>query len=169
MNLTEQSFVVKNKEFGPEHSEIIKLKNQIEDLKAKLKKRVAGILFALDARVNALKKSLEGFEAEVQLAKTNDIAKVQESRPYYDAKHRLDELMRFRQILNMKIATEKVDMDLPKRAMAEVIDRARPGLRPVSPNRYRASACFAFGLLLSLIGIVIVKGAVRPQLARRAT
>ena len=116
--------------------------------------------------MNALKKSLEGLEAEVQLAKTNDIAKAQESRPYYDAKHRLDELMRFRQILNMKIASEKVDMDLPKRAMVEIIDRARPGLRPVSPNRYRASACFAFGLLLGLIGLVMIKGAVLPQLTR---
>src|SRR5205085_3908832 len=59
LNIAEQGLVIKKKEFGPEHSEIIKTISQIEDLKEKIKNRVDGILFSLDAKVAALRKSLE--------------------------------------------------------------------------------------------------------------
>jgi uncharacterized protein involved in exopolysaccharide biosynthesis/Zn-dependent protease with chaperone function len=158
-SMAEQALVIKKKEFGPEHVEIIKLNSQLEDLKDKIKKRVNGIIFALDARVSALGKSLEGLEAEVQSATTKDIAKAHQSQPYYDAKRRLEQLQRFNQVLTVKIASEKIDVDLPKSAMVEIVDRAIAPSRAVSPNRYRAISCSALGLLMALVGIVMVKGA----------
>src|SRR5207244_13270761 len=46
---------------------------------------------------------------------------------YADAKRTLDEQLRERQMLNMKIAAEKIDVDLPKTSMVQIIDQATAG------------------------------------------
>ncbi len=163
--MAEQSLVAKSKDFGAQHIEIIKLNEQIADLKKKIKLRVEGIMSSLDARVTASRKSLEGLHEEVQSATTKDIAAAQQSQRYYDAKHQLEQLQRFAQILTQKIASEKIDMDLPKTGMVEIVDQATAPIRPVSPNLYRAVSCCALGLLLAVIGIVMVKGALRRSYA----
>ena len=122
-------------------------------------------MYSLDAKVTASRKSLEDLNEEVQSATTNDIATAQQSQPYYEAKHHLEQLQRFGQILTQKIASEKIDMDLPKTGMVEIVDQAMAPSRPMSPNLYRAVSCCALGLLLALIGIVMVKGALRRSYA----
>ena len=65
---------------------------------------------------------------------------------------KLVEAQRFRNILNMKMVSEKVDVSLPTTGMVEIIDRAVPGLRPVRPNKplnIFLGACG--GMLLALI------------------
>ena len=102
-------------------------------------------------------------ERDVEKALTNDIQKARASRPYFDAKRNLEELQRFRQILTMKIESEKIDLSLPKTMMVEITDPAYPGLRPVSPNRPRASALIILGVLLDLIGLRMLKGKPRAN------
>jgi capsular polysaccharide biosynthesis protein len=48
---------------------------------------------------------------------------------------RLEDLQRFGQVLFMKIASEKADLNLPATAMVQIVDEAKPGLRPVRPNK----------------------------------
>jgi len=62
-------------------------------------------MFAMDAKVASLGESLTNFEKEVVKATDTDIEKAKSSRPYYDKKRELDELVRFRQLLTMKIAS----------------------------------------------------------------
>jgi Mg-chelatase subunit ChlD len=54
------------------------------------------------------------------------------SRPYFEAKAELEELKRFREILDMKIASEKIDADLPKTAMVEIVNKAVPATKDSS-------------------------------------
>ncbi len=148
LTMAEQSLVVKSKDFGAQHTEIIKLNDQIADLKRKINDRVEGIMSSLDSKVIALRKSLEGLKAEVDSATTNDIAKAHQSQPYYDAKHHLEQLQKFGQLLTYKIASEKIDVDLPKTAMVEIVDQAQPGLRPVRPNK---PLNIALGIIIGLV------------------
>src|ERR1044071_5094375 len=135
LTLAEQTLVTKSKDYGDKNSEIIKLNDQIADLKTKINARVEGIMSSLDAKVTALRKSLEGLKGEVDTATTNDILKAHQSQPYYDAKRHLEQLQKFGQLLTMKILSEKIDVDLPKTTMVEIVDQAQPGLRPVRPNK----------------------------------
>jgi len=146
--LAEQSMVIRTNQFGPESEEILKLKSQIADLNIKIQKRVDGILFSLTAGVDASRKSLEALQSEVNLARTNDIAKAQESQPYYDAKNRLEQLKRFSQMLSLKIAAENIDVELPKSTMVEIVDKAQPGVRPVRPNK---PLNIALGIIIGLV------------------
>jgi len=148
LNVADQSRVIKTKDYGPEHAESIKAISLVEDLHDKVKQRIKGIMIALDARVAASREYLVTVETEKAAATTNDITKAALFRPYFEAKRALDETMRFRQILNMKIAAEKIDVDLPKTTMVEIIDNATAGLRPVRPNK---PLNIALGIIIGLV------------------
>src|SRR5262249_6896738 len=45
---------------------------------------------------------------------------------YLNARKELEELQRSQQILNMKMASERIDVDVPKSAMVEIVDQAKP-------------------------------------------
>ena len=148
LTVAEQRLVVLEKDFGPEHAEVLKCKAMKDDLHDKIKSRVEGSMLGLDARVLSQKSSLENFTKEVAQAKTNDIVEAGHSRPYFEAKRALEELQRFRQILDAKIAYEKIDVVLPKTMMVEIVDRAVPGLRPVRPNK---PLNIALGIIIGLV------------------
>ena len=148
LTVVEQRLVTLEKEYGPEHAEVIKCKAMAEDLHTKIKDRVNGILLGLDARVLSMKASLDNFENEVAKATTNDVAQANRTRPYFEAKRALDELQRFRQVLDSKIAFEKIDVVLPKTMMVEIVDKAVPGLRPVRPNK---PLNIALGIIIGLV------------------
>jgi polysaccharide biosynthesis transport protein len=148
LNLAQQVLIVKRRDFGPENPEVLKATESVAQLQTNIQKQVSAIMTSLEAKVAASRKYVESLEADVRQATTNDIVKAAASRPYVEAKRNLEELTRFRQILNMKIASEKMDVDLPKTAMVEIIDEARPSLRPVRPNK---PLNIALGIIIGLV------------------
>jgi polysaccharide biosynthesis transport protein len=148
LTMAEQRLVVLEKEYGPLNSEVTKAKAMAEDLHNKIKRRVDGIMLGLDARVLSLSNSLDNLEKEVEKATTNDVARANETRPYFEAKRTLEELQRFRQLLDYKIAGEKIDVELPKTMMVEIVDKAVPGMRPVRPNK---PLNIALGIIIGLV------------------
>ena len=148
LTVAEQRLVTQEKEYGPLNTEVIKCKAMAEDLHNKIKSRVDGILLGLETRVLSLSNSLDNLEKEVALATTNDVVRANQTRPYFEAKRALDELQRFRQILDMKIASEKIDVDLPKTMMVEIVDRAVPSARPARPNK---PLNIALGIIIGLV------------------
>jgi polysaccharide biosynthesis transport protein len=148
LTMAEQTLVTLEKVYGPEHSEVLKSKAMAEDLKIKIKNRVNGIMLGLEARVLSLSNSLDKLQQEVRAATTNDVTQASLTRPYFDAKSELEELKRFRQVLDAKIAYEKIDVELPKTTMVEIVDKAQPGLRPVRPNK---PLNIALGIIIGLV------------------
>jgi len=148
LTVAEQRLVLLEKEYGPLNAEVIKCKALADDLHNKIKIRVNGIMLGLDTRVLSLSNSLANLEMEVALATTNDVIRAGQTRPYFEAKRNLDELQRFRQILDVKIAAEKIDVDLPKTMMVEIVDRAQPSARPVRPNK---PLNIALGIIIGLV------------------
>ena len=148
LNMAEQRQVTLEKDYGPQNVEVLKNKAMVDDLHSKIKSRVDGIMLGLDTRVVSLSNSLESLKQEVDNATTNDVAQANRTRPYFDAKRDLEQLERFRQILDAKIAYEKIDVDLPKTMMVEIVDKAVPGLRPVRPNK---PLNIALGIIIGLV------------------
>jgi succinoglycan biosynthesis transport protein ExoP len=146
--MAEQRLIQVKKDYGPEHVEVQKAANLVEDLQSKIKKRVDGILVGLSTRVSALEEKLATLESEVSSAQSNDIAKAEQSQPYFEKKRQLEELQRFRQILYLKIASEKIDTSLPKTSMVQIVDRAVQGTRPVRPNK---PLNIALGIIIGLV------------------
>jgi hypothetical protein len=106
-----------------------------EEVKGGANGQADGVMLGLAARVTALKKVSESLEKEAQVAVQTGIDNANKSRPYFTAKRKLEELQRFGQVLDMKIHSERTEIDLPKTTLVEVIDKAIPGYRPVRPNK----------------------------------
>ena len=51
-------------------------------------------------------------------------------------------------VLDMKIASEKIDVELPKTMMVEIVDKAVPSARPVRPNK---PLNIALGIIIGLV------------------
>jgi capsular exopolysaccharide synthesis family protein len=148
LNLAEQRLIILKKDYGPEHAEVQKVSAQVEDLTRKITERVNGILGGLEAKVASVRESLATLEKEVEAATQLDLEKAAESRPYWDAKQNLEELKRFRQLLTMKMFSERTEMELPKTSMVEIVETAKPGMRPVRPNK---PLNIALGVIIGLV------------------
>ena len=148
----EQKLVQLRKDYGEKHPEYAKTTDLIDDLNKKINSRVEGIMAALDERVQSLKSALDRIVSEVNAAQTNDISTAAHSRPYFEAKHKLEELQRFYQLLAVKESTEKIESKLPKSTMVEIMDEARLNLHPVKPNK-------ALNIVLGIVvGLVVGVG-----------
>ena len=146
--IAEQKLVSLKTEFGEQYSEVQKASGLVEDLQTKIKERVNGILLGLEARVASLGQGLTNLTQEVESAKQNDIELASKTRPYFDAKRKLDELQGFQRAIRAKMLVEKTDVTLPRNSMVEIVDLATPGLRPVKPNR---TLNIVLGIIIGLV------------------
>jgi len=148
LNIAQQRLLTVEKEYGPEHSEVLKAQATLADLGPKITNRIRGIMLGLDARVASLQEGYDKLSGEVDNARTNDISKSTQSRPYFEAKRLVEELRAFRKILQMKIASESIDITLPKSAMVEIVDTAVPVDHAVRPNK---PLNIALGIIIGLV------------------
>lgn len=147
-SLAEQQLLAVEKDYGEEHVTVIKAKAMVADLNTKVKEGVAGAMLALESRVNSTKQYINALDEQVKEAERQDIAKATESRPYFDAKRELNDAVSLGRILQMRIATEEVDQNLPKTVMVKIVDSATPGTNPVKPNK---PLNIALGVIIGLI------------------
>jgi capsular exopolysaccharide synthesis family protein len=135
LNLVEQTRIQLKKDLSDEHPSVKTATLQIQELERKIAQRVDGVIDGLDVRTKSLKEGLDSLVKEVEKAKEADREKVARSRPYFEKKRELESLLAFKRILEMKLASEKIDVDIPKTTMVQLVDRATPALRPVRPNK----------------------------------
>src|SRR5438552_2280172 len=119
--MAERGMITLNKEFGPEHPEVVKTRAQVDDLRLKVIARVDGFLLGFQARVDSSRKRLENLNQEIETASTNDAARIEKMRPYFDAKRNLEQLLQFRQVLTTKIASEKIHRRLQRPDGVQII------------------------------------------------
>lgn len=153
----EQALVVKRHDFGAEHPDVVKLKNQLADLTAKIDDQVDGILLGMESRTSAVREQLRKLTDEVEKAKAQDIAFAKETQPFWEAKRKLEDAQRYSQVLSMKIASENIEASLPKSSFIEIMDEAGTPWRPIYPNRAKAGAMIVFGILLDLAGLRMIR------------
>ena len=145
-----------------QHPDVVKVIMQLGDLKGKIDDRVDGVLLGMESRVNSAREQLRKLKDEVESARAKDIATAKITQPYWEAKHRLEEQQRFSQVLAMKVASESIEAVLPKKMLVEIMDDALTPLRPIYPNRAKATAMIVIGILIDLAGLRMVRA--RPRL-----
>jgi uncharacterized protein involved in exopolysaccharide biosynthesis/beta-lactamase regulating signal transducer with metallopeptidase domain len=145
------------KEYGPEHPEVVTARAQLDELQKKTYQREDGIMLGLTTRVTSLKESLGELSAESEGVKQAEIERSIKSRPYFKAKRDLEELERVGDSLNESYAAARTQLGLPSHSFVEIMDSAEAPNRPIFPNRPKATACIVLGLLLSVLGISIMR------------
>ena len=144
-------------QIGSTHPDVKAATAQVEDLTRKINERIKGFIIGLETKVASQEQSLGELEKQVGKAVEQDKARVREIRPFWEAKRKLEERERFRNLLYAKLGSERTDLALRKSSLVEIVDEAIPPLRPFSPNRPRAIALLTTGLLSTLAGLAVVK------------
>jgi len=150
-NLAQQRLLALQKDYTPENTVYLSAKAMAEELAKRINVRVEGIMIGLRSRVSAQQATVDKLREKLETAQESDIKKAETSRPYYDAKTQLEEMLRFRSALNIKLIAEGIDLTLPKSAMVEILDPAHPDPQPVRPNK---PLNIALGIIIGLaVGI----------------
>ena len=144
----EANFARISTSYGPEHPEVRSEAAMIADLDRKATAKVEGMIAGLELRVAASKGEIAALREAVDEAKTNDVTKTEQARPYFVAKRDLESQQKIRDAILLRILQETVDMEIPKSSMVEITDDAEPSYRPVRPN---VVLNLSLGILVGLI------------------
>jgi len=148
LNISEQQLVRLRKDLANDHPDVQRLQAQVDLLNQKIDSCVNGIIVSFQNGADASKAKVEALEKVVEDARKLDEEKAAKSRPYFDKKREFEEAVRLRNILNMKIATERIDVSLGRNTVVEVVDNATPGAKPVRPNK---PLNIALGVIIGLV------------------
>jgi len=82
---------------------------------------------------------------------------------YLDAARKLETMEEFHKLLAAKIEAEKSNLSMPRTSTVAVVDPAVPPQTPIGTNRVLGALLLAFGLFLTVGGILLLKSS-RHQL-----
>lgn len=123
------------KDYKAENPEVIKAQAIVDLVGSQLDEKIDGILLGLKTRAERLKSRLAEAEAQVNAARKNENTVAASYRPYFDAKRDLENLQRVKEAINLRIASETIETELPISSIVQVTDRAVIHPRPVKPNK----------------------------------
>jgi beta-lactamase regulating signal transducer with metallopeptidase domain/uncharacterized protein involved in exopolysaccharide biosynthesis len=145
-------------QFPSNSSPVMKAKEAEADLRRKVGERVQKIVSEnLPGNLEITRKTIAEKTSIFEIARSNDLRYAEMVRPYYDAKRRLSELLQFRTVLGMRIASEQTELTLPRNAMVIIVDRAFATSRRARSTRFPAAVLIGCGLVSGLIGIRLLR------------
>jgi capsular exopolysaccharide synthesis family protein len=148
---TKQRLASMEASYGPEHPDFKATQMLRDEVDKQIEDRLDGILTGLKAKVESERARVRLLEEQVNQFKTNEIDLAIKRRPYWQARRDLESLQVVRERLQWRIYQEKVDAELPKTGIVEVVDPAEPALRAVRPNKaLNITLGIIFGLALGV-------------------
>ena len=135
LNTAKQSFVSLTNDYSLANPNVTRVQAMIDELNQQIDDRVGGIMAALNNQVQSQKAALDGLTEAVNEAKQKDLDESTRGQPYWEAKRKLENMLDFHRLLDTKIEAEKLDLQIPKTQMVEIVRRAEPGKDPVRPNK----------------------------------
>jgi len=148
---TKQRLASMEASYGPEHPDFKATQMLRDEVDKQIEDRLDGILTGLKAKVESERARVRLLEEQVNQFKTNEIDLAIKRRPYWQARRDLESLQVVRERLQWRIYQEKVDAELPKTGIVEVVDPAEPALRAERPKKaLNITLGLIFGLALGV-------------------
>jgi succinoglycan biosynthesis transport protein ExoP len=145
---SQQTFVTKTNDYSLANPEVIRIQSMIREVNQQIDDRVAGIMIGMENKLNTEKAALDTLIKEVDLATEKDREEAVRGAPYWEEKRKLANLEDYHKLLAGKIESEKIDLAIPRMAVAEQTVFAEPGKFPVRPNK---TLNITLGLIFGLI------------------
>jgi capsular exopolysaccharide synthesis family protein len=145
---SEQAFVTLTNDYSPADLHIARVQSMLDELNRQIDARVAGIMAGIENQAQSEKASLDALTASVETAKEKDQADFTKGQPYWEKKRELADKIEFHKLLGVKIAQEKLDVEIPKSSIVEITGPAEPGDSPVKPNK---TLNIVLGVVIGLI------------------
>jgi beta-lactamase regulating signal transducer with metallopeptidase domain len=149
--------------YADDHPEVKKALVAVTAIEKQIEERVEGILTGLEVRAKSSLARAEQLEKELDKAKYLQERQAANISVYQQAKRELDNEQRLRDSLLLRTLQERVDAQLPRSSIVEIVDEAEPAIAAPSAEWRLAGAAFALGALLVLAGELLRISA--PRLA----
>ncbi len=123
-------------DYGPNHPEVQRYKNQKQQVELVLKERLSALRNRLETEYNLAKNRFDKLDSLLESVKSETIT--EQGEKYLPFRQALADLKNERFIydqLNSRLRQEIITMDVPRHPV-EIIDIAEPNRRPVSPNLF---------------------------------
>lgn len=134
-NQSRQTYVSLTNDYGLSSPEVVRAKSMMLELDNEIQASVDGVMTSLKNQVAALKTRLDTLTQTLNQSIEKDRAEAERGAPYWRAKQKLQNLMDFHRALQARIASEELDLAIPKTRMVTIVDSAQPGKRPDKPNK----------------------------------
>lgn len=131
----QQRLIALLKELTPEHLEVKKAQALVEKVQSQLDEKIDGILIGLKTNAERSKARLTEIEAQVRTARDEMKSTGEKFRSYFDAKRELENLQRVKEAINLRIASEAIETELPLGSIVTVTDEAKMSPNPIKPNK----------------------------------
>jgi polysaccharide biosynthesis transport protein len=148
LNDAQQKFVTMTNDYSLQNPDVIRVQALIAELNRQINDRVNGIMAGLSSQVKSQKAALDALTATVTAAKQEDTEEESRGQPYWEEKRKLETMQDFHRLLATKIEAEKIDLEIPKTGMVEIVRRAEPGREPVRPNK---TLNISLGVIVGLV------------------
>jgi beta-lactamase regulating signal transducer with metallopeptidase domain len=107
--LAESKLIVLTNTQGPRSIEVLSAKATTDYLDRKIETTVDGIVKGLELKIRALEAQQSTMAKEIEEMKAVELGQVNASQAYFQAKMDLDNRLKFREALSLKLAQERVD------------------------------------------------------------
>jgi polysaccharide biosynthesis transport protein len=149
----QQKFVTLTNDYSPANPDVTRVQSLIDELNHQIDDQVSGIMASLATQVKSEKAALDGLTEAVNEAKLKDQEEASKGQPYWEEKRKFENMLEFHKLLSAKIEAEKLDLEIPRTAMVEIIRSAEPAEKQASPNK---ALNMTLGAVVGLIvGIVL--------------
>jgi succinoglycan biosynthesis transport protein ExoP len=135
LDIAEQKLIDLERDVTTNNFQYVTMKRQVGNLEQKIDDRIEGIMKGFETRLDVAQAKVQALNSELEEATKTDQEVASRSRPYYAAKQELSGKQRELEILQIKIAGEKTDLNIPKPTMVEITNPARVDPNPVRPKK----------------------------------
>jgi capsular exopolysaccharide synthesis family protein len=134
-NQAAAEFLAVSNTMGSAHPDYLKAQAHLDLVTRQFSNKLAGVIFAVEKRVEADKEQYETAKHNMEVATADSSEKAKLYRPFIEAKRAAENLTVMIEFLQKKLISEDIEKDMPTSLIVQVRDMAKPGLRPVSPNK----------------------------------
>ena len=119
LHQTEQSLAELKVDYSTNYPDVMRQQSLADKLNTQIDARVNGIMAGLASQVKSLKASLDALNRHGQAAIQKDQEEAERGQPYWELKRKLENMRDFHKLLQAKIASEKLDLEIPKTSMVD--------------------------------------------------
>ena len=118
-----------------------------------------------EQEINAKRENLKQLGKQLDLPNPEPVDKLSKSNyaAYFLAKQELQKLEDFHKVLATRIEEEKLNFQIPKTSLVQIVNAAKPPEFPVRPNRWLGAALLVVGLFPTVGGFLLLKSSCRQS------
>lgn len=109
----EQNYAANVNDLGPEHPEIVKMREMMKTINKQIEDRLDGIQAGIDLQVAQCSAFVDELQKLLDVAKAEEAQRRESYAPYLKAKRSMESQERMLEAIYLRILMEKIDAELP--------------------------------------------------------